>query len=61
MFCILSHKGSVNQNYPESQAWWLTHAILATWEAEIRRIAVRGQLGKKVSEIPFSTNKSWAR
>jgi hypothetical protein len=26
---------------------WLMPAILATWEAEIRRITVLGQLGQK--------------
>jgi hypothetical protein len=32
--------------------WWLRHVILATWEAEIRRIEVRGHPGKIVHEIP---------
>jgi hypothetical protein len=27
-------------------SWWLMPIILGTWEAEIRRIVVRGQLGK---------------
>jgi hypothetical protein len=26
---------------------WLTHVILATWKAEIGRIAVQAHLGKK--------------
>jgi hypothetical protein len=29
--------------------------ILATWEAEIRRITVQGQPGEKVSKIPFQS------
>jgi hypothetical protein len=29
---------------------WLMPVILATWEAEIRRIEVRGQLGQIVCE-----------
>jgi hypothetical protein len=32
-------------------AWWLTSVIPATWEVEIRRILVQGQLRQKVSEI----------
>jgi hypothetical protein len=36
--------GNVNEHshYGKSKAWcpWLTLAILATWEAEIRRIAI---------------------
>jgi hypothetical protein len=31
---------------------WLTLVILATWEAEIGRIKVRGQRGQKVREAP---------
>jgi hypothetical protein len=41
-------------------AQWLTPVILATWEAEIRRVIVRGQPGLKVLKIP-SSNKSWVR
>jgi hypothetical protein len=37
---------------------WLTPAILATQEAEIRRIAVPSQPVQKVSEILISTNKT---
>jgi hypothetical protein len=33
---------------------WLTPVILATWEAVIRRIALPGQSGEIVHEIPFS-------
>jgi hypothetical protein len=31
-------------------------AILDTWEAEIREIAIPGQLGQNVHETPISTN-----
>jgi hypothetical protein len=33
----------------EDQAQWLTPAILATWEAEVGRITIQGQLGQKSS------------
>jgi hypothetical protein len=35
---------------PWDQHWWLTPVILATQEAEIRRIAVRSQPGQIVRE-----------
>jgi hypothetical protein len=42
--------------------WWLTPVILATQEAEIRRIAIRSQLGQTVCEIlsrKTLNKKSW--
>jgi hypothetical protein len=33
-------------------AWWLIPIILATWKAEIRRIAVLGQAWQRVRKIP---------
>jgi hypothetical protein len=41
--------------------WWLTPAILATWEAEIRRIMVQDQLEKVALEIqiPKITREKW--
>jgi hypothetical protein len=33
---------------------WLTPAILATWEVEIKRMDVQGQPGQIVHETPFS-------
>jgi hypothetical protein len=32
--------------------WWLTPVILATWEAEIRRILVQGHPKQIVHETP---------
>jgi hypothetical protein len=36
------------------QELWLTLVMLATWEAEIRKIKVRGQPGQIVLETPIS-------
>jgi hypothetical protein len=38
------------ESYHWSWHQWLTPVILATWEAEIRRITVQGQLKKIVCE-----------
>jgi hypothetical protein len=40
---------------------WFTPVILATWEAEIRRITVRGHPGQIVQETPISkvTRAKW--
>jgi hypothetical protein len=42
-------------------SWWLTLAILATWETKIGRITVRGQPGQIVHKIPISkiTRAKW--
>jgi hypothetical protein len=39
----------------------LIPVILATWEAEIRRVMIQGQLGQIVHEIPISkiTRAKW--
>jgi hypothetical protein len=39
---------------------WLVTVILATQEAEIRRIKIQGQLGQKVSEISSQSIKNWS-
>jgi hypothetical protein len=40
----ISGKGffAVKKRYKLAGHWWLTPVILASWEAEIRRIAVQG-------------------
>jgi hypothetical protein len=36
---------NLKRNEIPAGCWWLTPVILATWEAETRRIAVPGQSG----------------
>jgi hypothetical protein len=40
-------------------AWWFTPVVLATWEVEIGRIEIPGQLGQKFLETPFQPIKRW--
>jgi hypothetical protein len=42
-----------------SQALWLKPVILATWEAEVRKIMFQVQPRKKVSETPSQPRKVW--
>jgi hypothetical protein len=37
-----------------AECWWLTPVILTTWEAEIKKIEVPGQLRQIVLESPIS-------
>jgi hypothetical protein len=37
--------------------WWLTSIILATWEAESRRILIQGQARQKVCKTPSQQKK----
>jgi hypothetical protein len=41
-------------------ACWLKSIILAIQKAEIERIAVKGQLGKKFLRLHLNQLKSWA-
>jgi hypothetical protein len=38
---------------------WLTLVILATWEAEIKRITVQASLGKIFMRPPHLNRKGW--
>jgi hypothetical protein len=40
--------GHLLKNVPLVRCWWCIPVILATWEAEIRRIVVQGQPGQVV-------------
>jgi hypothetical protein len=44
-----------------SRSWWLMPIILASWEAEIRRIAVQDQPEQKklMRPPPILISKSW--
>jgi hypothetical protein len=53
---FLSHVNYIIKKLSFRQVWWLMLVILATQEAEIRRIVVGAILGKKLVR-PSSTNK----
>jgi hypothetical protein len=42
----------------DSVRTWFMPVILATWEAEIRRIKVQGQLGKQFARPHLQNNQS---
>jgi hypothetical protein len=44
----------LNKNADQAECWWLTSVILATQEAEIRRITVQSQPGQIVPQDPVS-------
>jgi hypothetical protein len=55
---VISHKANEAPALGEKfkrivQAQWLTLVILATQEAEIRRIKVQSQTEQEISEMPF--------
>jgi hypothetical protein len=39
--------------------WWLIPAVPASWEAEVRRVVVRGQSWQKSLQDSISMQKSW--
>jgi hypothetical protein len=48
---------AIQNCHNEARHWWLTPVILATQEAEIRRISVRSQPGQIVPQDPISHTK----
>jgi hypothetical protein len=46
-------KRCIKNNFVDN-CWWLTPVILATWEAELRRIKVQGQSRQIIQETPLS-------
>jgi hypothetical protein len=57
LFCQTVHKGTVNTVYKKiiiAGHLWFTPVILATPEAEIRRIWVQGQRGQIICKTPIS-------
>jgi hypothetical protein len=47
--------------YKKSGFWWLTPAILPTWEADNVRIIVPGQLGQKYLRDLHPNGKKYMR
>jgi hypothetical protein len=60
VFIVLLCSGC-KRKYKEVRCQWLTPVILTTWEAEIRRMEVRGQLEEIIHESPISriTRAKW--
>jgi hypothetical protein len=64
IFCILLNKGvQTSKKLDEAGHGWLTPVILATQEAEIRRITIQSQARANSSKDPISkilnTSKGW--
>jgi hypothetical protein len=46
------------ENGKAEHGGWLNLVILITWEVEIREMWFQANQGKKIREIPISTNKN---
>jgi hypothetical protein len=61
MLCSIYQAGCyavLNKNKMKAGNWCLTPIILATWEAEIARIAIQGQPEQMFIRSPLQNNQS---